>query len=62
MWKLVKQIWRETNLTFNIANLSTGAQESALIGFVSALKQSKGLVSAEQKSCLLYLLVYQFIA
>lgn len=49
MWKLVKQIWRETNLTFTIANLSTGAQESALIGFVSALKQSKGLVSAEQK-------------
>lgn len=32
-----------------MANLSTGAQASALIGFVSALKQSKGLVSAEQQ-------------
>lgn len=29
--------------------LSTGAQASALIGTVSALKQSNGLVSAEQQ-------------
>lgn len=32
---------------YDIANLSTGAHATALIGTVSALKQINGLVSAE---------------
>lgn len=34
--------------SFKISDLSTGAHETALIGSVSALKRSKGLVSVEQ--------------
>lgn len=39
----------QTNCFSNINNLSIGAQATALMGTVSALKQSKGLVSAQYK-------------
>ena len=35
-------------LWFNVTDLSLGAHATALIGVVSALKKSKGLVSAQK--------------